>query len=90
MQLEAANAKLANEPPRFTRTGLAFGGIDAGEGNEHVAVGGRLLGTSSFGVAAVAGLAFGIDRKNHRADFAFAIIGSSFLDRGLRLLGWLK
>ena len=80
MKLEATHAELADEPARLPRSGLALGRINAGEGDQDVAVGGGFLGDLFIRIAAVAGFALGIDRKDHRADLALAIVGRGLFD----------
>ena len=80
MKLEAADAEVADQAARLARARLALRRIDAGERDHHVAVGGGLLRDLLVGIAAVAGLALGIDREDHRADLALAIIARGLLD----------
>ena len=82
MKLEAANTEVANEPPRLAGARLALGRIDAGERDQHVAVRGGLLRDFLVRIAAVTGLALGIDRKDHRADLALAIVARGLFDGG--------
>lgn len=75
VELEALDAELAHQTACLARAHLALGRIDRGERDHDVAILGGDLRHFLVLVAAKARLAFGIDRKDHTADPAFAIIG---------------
>src|SRR5437879_5018092 len=87
MKLKAADAEVADQPPRLPRPALALGRIDAGEWDQDIAVGGGLFGDFFVRVTAITGLALGIDRKDHSPDLAFAIVARGFFDG--RPIVWL-
>ena len=89
MKLEPADAEIADQAARLAGAGLALRGVDARERDQHVAVSGSLLGDLLIGVAAVAGLALGIDREDHRADLAFAVVARRLLD-GRAIVGLVE
>ena len=85
VELEAADAEVLDQPPRLARAHLALGRVDAGERDQDVAVLRGELGHLLVVVAPEAGLALGVDRKDHRADLALAEIGGGLRD-GRRML----
>ncbi len=89
MKLEPADAEIADQAARLAGAGLALRRVDAGERDQHIAIGGGLLGDLLIGVAAVAGLALGIDREDHRADLALAVIARGVLD-GRAIVGLVE
>lgn len=79
MEFEALDAVIGNQAARLADAELALVRIDRGERDQHVGVLACQLDHLVIAVAAEAGLALGIDRKDHRGDLALAVIG-----RGLR------
>jgi hypothetical protein len=85
MELESTDAKIADQSPRLAGAGLSLGGVDAGKRNQHVIVLGRKRRHLLVGIAAKPGLAFGVDRKDHRRNTAAAIVGRR-LRHGRRMI----
>src|SRR3989304_6136434 len=68
VELEALDAELAHQPPRLLGASVALRRIDAGERNHDIAV---LVGDARdllVRVAAIAGQAFAVHRKDDPAD----------------------
>ncbi len=79
MEFEAADAVILDQLARLADTELAFVRVDRDERDQHVEMVGGDFQHLLILVAAEAGLAFGVDREDHRGDVLGAVIG-----RGLR------
>ena len=82
MELEALDAEIGDEPAGFAGAHLALGRVDGGERDQDVVVRGRDLGHLLVLVAAVTGLALGIDREDNGGDVLLPVMGGGLLDRG--------
>ena len=81
VKLKAFDAVFFDQPLRLARAHLAFVGIDAGEGNHHVAIGFGSVGDFFVGNATTAKLGFAINSEHDQADFLFSVIGNCLVDR---------
>ena len=75
MEFEALDPEVADQPPCLARAHAPFRRIDAGECDHHVAVLGRELGDLLVGDSLLAARPLAVDREDHAADIARAIIG---------------
>jgi hypothetical protein len=90
--LNPFDAVFLDQPLRLAHAELALVRIDADKGNQHVGIFRGDLKHLGVVVTAEAGLAFGVDRKDHRGDFFRAIICGRFLHRrrGRKLAEYAK
>ena len=85
MELEPLNPIVLDQVPRLSRAQFALGRVDRGEGDQNVGMLGRQFRHFLVLVAAIAGLALGIDGEDHRRDVLLAVMRRRLLDGGRML-----
>jgi hypothetical protein len=86
VELEAAYAVLVDEPARRARAVAPAGGVDAGERDHHVRVGGSDLGDLLVGHRRAAGLRLPVDREDDAGHAALAIVPGDVVGGRLRVV----